>query len=129
VIGEDAAVFGSGMFWAIRTPQGVLRAAAAARPYFSDHAAKTTHSDEHRAVREHNAWIAVEAADPDTTDLAAAFPVMAKLLAELAPENALVLHAPATNEFQACTAGWRARISARQPFRIPQIAPAKIPTA
>ena len=123
-IGADAAVFGSGMFWAVRTPQGVLRASSAARPYFADHAAETTHADEHRAVREHNAWLSVEVAEPATTDLAAAYPVMARLLAELAPEDTLLLHAPATNEFHACTVGWRLRVAVHQPFRIPQTAPA-----
>lgn len=119
VIGPEAAVFGSGMFHAVRTPAGVLRVATAARPWFSDHSADTTHADEHRAVREHNAWLSVDIADATATDPAAAYPLMARLLAELAPPATLAIHATATNEFIVCAAGWRERLAREAPFRLP----------
>ncbi len=127
VLGTDASVFGGGMFWAVRTPAGVLRVSAVARPFFADHSASTTHADERRAVREHNAWIGVEVADPETADLAAAYPLMGRLLAAIAPENSLVIHATATNEFFACAEDWRERFRENPPFQIPRIAAAPKP--
>lgn len=121
-VGQGTPVFGGGMFWAVPTSFGVLRVGAAARPYFVDHSADTTHSDEHRAVREHNAWVSVELADTSVADLPAAFKLMAALLLELAPENTLAIHAPATNEFMACHAGWREKLRSQFPFKIPKTA-------
>lgn len=118
-VGDGAPVFGGGMFWAVPTSFGVLRVGSAARPYFSDHSADTTHSDEHRAVREHNAWVSVELADMAVADLPAAFRLMAKLLNEITPDNALAIHAPATNEFMACHEGWRTKLLTGQPFKLP----------
>lgn len=128
-VGDGTPVFGGGMFWAVPTSFGVLRVGAAARPYFVDHSADTTHSDEHRAVREHNAWISVELADTAVADMGAAFRLMGALLAELAPDNTLAVHAPATNEFMACRDNWRLRLRADTPFKIPNPAPAPAPTA
>lgn len=120
-LGPETAVFGGGMFWAVRTKAGVLRVAAAARPWFSDHSADTTHADEHRAVRAHNAWLSVDAAEPASVDLSAALPLMGRLMAELAPHNALAIHAPATNEFLTCRNDWREKLADQLPFRIPEM--------
>jgi hypothetical protein len=118
-VGDGAPVFGGGMFWAVPTSFGVMRVSSAARPYFSDHSAKTTHSDEHKAVREHNAWVGVELADTAVSDLPAAFALMAKLLNEIAPDTSLAIHAPASNEFMACHEGWRAKLVNELPFKLP----------
>ena len=47
-------------------------------------------------------------------DLPAAFKLMASLLIEIVPEDALAIHAPASNEFMACHAGWREKLRNEQ---------------
>jgi hypothetical protein len=130
-LGPESAVFGGGMFWAVRTTHGVLRISSAARPFFADRAADTTHADEHRAVREHSAWLSVEVVDPRTVDLSVLFPMIARLIADMSPENALAIHATSSNEFVACRPGWKKGICENQPFKIPQLArePAIVPPA
>lgn len=129
ILGDAAAVFGSGMFWAVRLGTCVFRVSAAPRAYFANRAAKTTHADELRAVREHTAWIAVEIADPKTVDMNVAFPQMARLIAELAPENTMAIHATESGEFIGCSPGWREKFGEHQPFKTPQIAGPATPAA
>jgi hypothetical protein len=99
----------------------VLRISTANRPYFTNRSADTTHSAEDRAVRDHSAWLAVELAEPRGTDLAAAYPQMARLLAELSPDAALAVYAAATNEFFLCHIGWRETFAGQLSFQIPKL--------
>lgn len=116
VAGPDAAVFGSGKFWAVRAQGHVFRVSSADRPYFANHSAATAHDASHRAVREHGAWLAIDVADPQTLDLGPAYGFMARLMAELAPAETLAVHATASNEFVACAAGWQDHFRAAAPF-------------
>lgn len=114
--GPEAAVFGSGMFWAVRAQGLVLRVSSASRPYFARPSAVHAPEASQRAVHDHLAWMAVDVADPQAATLANAYALMGRLVAELVPDLALAVHATANNAFVVCSPDWPARFRTAAPF-------------
>ena len=114
--GPEAAVFGSGMFWAVRAQGIVLRISTADRPYFSHPSTVEAPESVHKALREHTAWLAIDVADPQQSPLPAAYALMARLMAELVPDHALAVHATVERGFVVCSPDWPNRFRAASPF-------------